>query len=134
MGQALVTSSRNHWLASILGVLALVVVVAVITGRKLPLINTERAGLIALLVIGMAMCTAGGIGKTINATVGWVHPINLLGYVLGALILVVAAFALLNQPILWIRGDRAAILTISVLGLIKWLNAMVFYLLFNKPA
>ncbi len=134
MGQSLAVASKNNWLASILGLLALVVVVALLTGRKVPLINSDRAGLIAVLVIGMLMCMAGGIGKTINATVGWTHVINLLGYLLGAMILVVAAMALLKQPFFWVNSERAAILTIGVLGLIKWLIAMVFYVVLNKSA
>ena len=134
MGQSLAASPRNNWLASILGLLALVVVVGLLTGRKVPLINSDRAALIALMVIGMLMCMAGGIGKTINATVGWTHVINLLGYLLGAVILAVALMALYNQPFLWVRSERAAVLTISVLGLLKWLIAMVFYVVLNKSA
>lgn len=125
---------KSNLAASLLGIVALVLIVSTWSGRRLPLIQNDRASLIALLVIGFAMCMAGGISKTINAQVGWGHAINLIGYLVGILILIVAGSALFHLPLFWLTSDRAAILTIAALVAVKWVNAMVFYLFFNRPA
>jgi hypothetical protein len=45
-----------------LGVIVAGIVFAALTHKTLPFIGSPRASLIALLVVGMAMCT-GGIGR-----------------------------------------------------------------------
>jgi hypothetical protein len=50
----------------ILGILAAGLVFAVLTGRRVPLISSERVALIVLVVLGMAMCT-NGIGRVAAA-------------------------------------------------------------------
>ena len=110
---------KSNLAASLLGIVALVLIVSTWSGRRLPLIQNDRASLIALLVIGFAMCMAGGISKTI---------------LVGILILIVAGSALFHLPLFWLTSDRAAILTIAALVAVKWVNAMVFYLFFNRPA
>ena len=98
---------KSNLAASLLGIIALVLIVSTWTGRRLPLINNDRLALILLLVIG---------------------------YLVGVLILIVAGSALFHLPFLWITSERAAILTIGTLVALKWVNAMVFYLFFNRPA
>jgi hypothetical protein len=101
----------------LLGILAAILVFAVLTGRKIPLISTERSALIVLVVLGMAMC-AQGIGR-VGAVGVWTHPLSILGYLLGALILVVAAAAIIGKPLPLVPGVHQAIIAVGVLGLSK---------------
>ena len=101
----------------LLGILAAALVFAVLSGRKVPLISGERAALIVLVVIGMAMCT-NGIGR-VAAAGAWTHPLSILGYLLGALILVVAGAAILGRPLPLAPGVHQAIIAVSVLGVLK---------------
>jgi hypothetical protein len=73
-----------------LGILAALLVFAVLTGRKVPLLTSDRAALLALVVIGMIMCTQGGIGR-VSASGTWLHPFSFLGYLLGAAIVRLAS-------------------------------------------
>jgi hypothetical protein len=81
----------------LLGVLAAALVFAVLTGRKVPLLNNERVVLIALVVIGMGMCTAG-IGR-VAASGAWLHPLSVIGYLLGATILVIGVAAVFGKQV-----------------------------------
>ena len=48
-----------------------------------------------LLVLGMAICAQGGIGR-VAAAGQWAHPLAILGYLLGAAILILAAAVFFN--------------------------------------
>src|SRR5690554_6229939 len=80
--------ANNSFLVAALGIIAALLVAAVVTNRPIPLINSERGALIALVVIGMAMCALGGIGPAI-AKYGWTSPIFIVGAVLGVLMLLI---------------------------------------------
>jgi hypothetical protein len=111
-------SSMGTSLASvILGVLATLLVIGVWSGRKVPFISGERAALIVLVVIGMAMC-ARGIGY-VAANGLWTHPISILGYLVGALILIIAGAALVSIPLPLISTTRQAVLAIGLLSAAK---------------
>ena len=75
---------------AIIGLALLFVAVAFIgvTGKKVPLLSNVRVDIILLVIIGMTMCTQGGIGR-IAATGQWTHPQAILGYLLGGLILII---------------------------------------------
>ena len=52
------------------------------TGKKVPLLSNVRLDIVLLVVIGMTICSQGGIGRV--AAIGqWSHPLSILGYVLG---------------------------------------------------
>ncbi|HJR78886.1 MAG TPA: hypothetical protein VJ821_02365 [Anaerolineales bacterium] len=50
-------------------------------GRKVPLFSNIRVDIILVVVLGMAICTQGGIGR-VAATGEWWHPLSILGYLL----------------------------------------------------
>src|SRR5512136_2945669 len=80
-----------------LGILAALLVFAVLTGRKVPLLSTDRAALLALVVIGMAICMPG-IGR--GAARGeWAHPLAIISYVLGGMIILIGLAALFGKQI-----------------------------------
>ncbi len=70
------------------------------------------------------MCAEGGIGRVAAAN-QWGHPLAIIGYILGGLILLVAAsvFTGLNLP--YLQGEHQAILAIAILTGLKILNAIV---------
>jgi hypothetical protein len=82
--------------ANMLGVLAALLVLAVLTGFRAPLIANDRAAFFALAIVGFTMCAVGGIGAT-QATLGWTHPITLVGIVLGIVATLLIAAVLTGQ-------------------------------------
>lgn len=102
-----------------LGVVVAVIVFAALTGKMLPLISNPRASLVALLVVGMAMCM-GGIGQ-VGASGRWASPLAIIGYLLGAtiLIIIISAFAGWKLPL--IAGETQAVAAVGILIGIKFL-------------
>lgn len=81
-----------------LGILAALLVLAVLTGRRVPLLSSDRAALLVLVVIGMAFCSQAGIGR-VAASGEWAHPLSILGYLLGGAILLIGIAALFGKNI-----------------------------------
>lgn len=111
----------------LLGVLAAGLVLATLTGRKVPLLSSERAVLLALLVIGLAMCSPG-IGR-VAAAGAWAHPLAILGYLLGAVILIVGGAALFGRPIPPLTGTAQSILAVGGLAAVKIVLSAIHRLL-----
>jgi hypothetical protein len=111
-----------------LALLAAVVVFIGVTGKKVPLLSSVRVDIILLVLIGMAMCTQGGIGR-IAATGEWTHPQAILGYLLGGLILIIAAATLFGFKLPYIQSDQQALLAVAIFTSIKVVNAVMHYLL-----
>ena len=124
MNASTASPTYNPAADNLLGILTLLLVAAVLAGLKLPLISSYRTALVALLVIGMATCMAGGIGR-VAAVNAWAHPLSILGYIVGGLILVIAAAALMGKPLPLISGDRAAFIAIAVLIASKWVLSQI---------
>ena len=101
-----------------LGILAALLVFAVLTGRKVPLLSSDRAALLALVVIGMIMCTQGGIGR-VAASREWLHPFSILGYLLGAAIVVIGMAALFGKYIPPLTSYYQSFTAVTVIVAIK---------------
>lgn len=93
------TGAASAFKASIPGLLALALVVAVLSGARLPVISTDRDAFLAMLGLGWLGCMVSA-GSTVQA-LGWRHPISLLGVALGvvALILVALVFTGTTAPL-----------------------------------
>lgn len=115
---------------SIIGLALLAVAVAFIgvTGKKVPLLSNIRLDIILLVIIGMVMCTQGGIGR-VAATGQWSHPLSILGYVLGGLILLIALAVFVGWKLPYIQNDQQAVLAIAILIGLKVVNAVMHYLI-----
>jgi hypothetical protein len=107
----------------LLGLMVAGIVIAALTGRALPLIATPRASLLALLVVGMAMC-AGGIGQ-VGASGRWASPLAVLGYVLGAAILVIIISAFAGWKLPLIASESQAVAAVGIFIAIKFLIGSV---------
>jgi hypothetical protein len=98
------------------------------TGRKVPVLSNTRIDIILLVILGMAICTQGGIGR-IAATGQWAHPQAIIGYILGASILLVATTAFAGWKLPFIQNNQQALIAIAILVGLKMVNAVTHYLL-----
>ena len=112
----------------ILALLFAVVTIIGVTGKKVPLLSNVRVDIILLVLIGMAICTQGGIGR-IAATGQWSHPQAILGYLLGGSILLITLAVFVGWKIPYVQSDQQALLLIAILAALKVVNAVTHYLL-----
>ena len=111
-----------------LALLAAAVVFIGVTGKKVPLLSNIRVDIIVLVIIGMTICTQGGIGR-IAATEEWSHPLSIIGYILGGLILLITLAVFVGWKLPLIANDQQALLAVAILASLKVVNAVTHYLL-----
>jgi hypothetical protein len=111
-----------------LALLATAVVFIGVTGRKVPVLSNIRVDIVLLVIIGMAMCTQGGIGR-VAATGEWSHPLAIVGYILGGLILFITLAVFVGWKLPYIQTDQQALIAIAILISLKVVNAVTHYLL-----
>lgn len=114
----------------VLGTLALGILILALTGAKVPLLSNLRISLIVFIILGMAMCTSG-IGR-VAATGAWTHPLSIVGYGLGVLILVVGVVGVVGARFPLIDGPRQALIAVALLTVAKLLNSLVHSLLMRN--
>lgn len=114
----------------LLALLFAAVVYIGVTGKKVPLLSNIRLDIILLVVIGMTICSQGGIGR-VAASGQWSHPLSIIGYVLGGLILLIGLSVFVGWKLPYIQSDQQALLAIAILASIKVVNAVVHSLLPN---
>ena len=111
----------------LLAVLFAVVAVIGATGRKVPVLSNARVDIVLLVILGIAICTQGGIGR-IAATGQWAHPQAIIGYVLGGSILLIAAAVFVGWKLPFIQNDQKGLIAIAFLVGLKVVNAVTHYL------
>jgi hypothetical protein len=111
-----------------LALLAAAVVFIGVTGKKVPLLSNIRVDIVLLVIIGMTICTQGGIGR-VAATGQWTHPLSIIGYILGGLILLITLAVFVGWKLPFIASDQQALLAIAILASLKVANAVTHYLL-----
>jgi hypothetical protein len=116
----------------ILALLAAAVVFIGATGKKVPVLSNVRVDIILVVLLGMSICTQSGIGR-IAATGQWSHPLAIVGYALGATILMVATSVFVGWKLPFIQSDRQALIAIAILAALKIVNAVTHYLL-SRPS
>jgi hypothetical protein len=112
----------------VLALLAAMVVFVGVTGKKIPLLSSVRVDIVLLVILGMAICSQGGIGR-IAAAGTWSHPLAVVGYILGGLILLITLAIFAGWKLPYIQNDQQALLAIAILACVKILNAIVHYYL-----
>lgn len=108
-----------------LGLICAVIAFGALTGKSWPLIGNPRAALIGLLVVGMAMCTPG-IGQ-VAASGRWGSPLAIIGYVLGAAILVIIIAGLAGWKLPLVDGLAQACAVVMGLIAVKFAIATAGY-------
>ncbi len=92
------STSGMHPVVILLGILAALLIFAALTGKRVPILSSDRTALLGLIVIGMAICSQVGIGR-VTAMGAWAHPFSIIGYVLGATIILIGIAALFGKQI-----------------------------------
>jgi hypothetical protein len=110
----------------VLALLAAAVVFAGVSGWNASLLSNVRLDIVVVVVLGMAICTQGGIGR-VAATGGWSHPLSIVGYLLGGLILLITLAEFTGWQLPWIESDQQALLVIAALVVLKFINAAAHY-------
>ncbi|GEM_PF-1722128 len=105
-------------LGTLVGVVALYVVIAHLGGRSVPFVTDDRTAFVVLAVVGMVMC-AFGIQTILHST-GWLSPGTFVGIALGILVLIAFAMALMDKPMLLLADYRAGFIALAVVILTKW--------------
>lgn len=114
----------------VLAVLSAVIVFIAWRGTTIPLLSNLKISLVIFLLLGMAMCTQG-IGRV--ATAGqWTHPLSIMGYLLGALMLILSLNVFFNMRMPLISTPQQAFLAIAILLVAKLVNSLVHYFLLGK--
>jgi hypothetical protein len=112
----------------ILALAAAAVVYIGATGKRVPLLSNVRVDILLVVLLGLSICTQAGIGR-IAATGQWTHPLSIVGYVLGAAILIVAASVFIGWKLPFIQNDQQALIAIAILAGLKIVNAVTHYLI-----
>jgi hypothetical protein len=112
----------------VLALLFAMVVFIGVTGKKVLFLSNVRLDIVLLAVIGMAICTQGGIGR-IAATGQWAHPQAILGYILGGLILLITLAAFAGWKLPYIQTEQQALIAVALLACLKVANAVTHYLI-----
>jgi hypothetical protein len=108
-----------------------------LTSDSVPVVGTARGALIGIAIVGMAACMAAGIGQA--PTIGWTHPITIVGIVFGVLALGIIGAGLfgwdgLVRPAAGLvpvgatvvaTTERLAIGLLAALIAVKWLVGIV---------
>lgn len=99
-----------------------------VTGKTVPLLTSVRVDTVLLVIIGMAICSQGGIGR-VAATGQWSHPLAIVGHILGGLILFIALSVFTGWKLPYIQSEQQALLAIAALVGLKFINALIHSLL-----
>ena len=121
------TASISSPISSTIIILALLFAIVTfigVTDKKVPLLSNVRIDIILLVVIGMTICSQGGIGR-VAATGQWSHPLAIIGYLLGGLILLITLSVFVGWKLPYIQSDSQALLAIAILASLKVVNALV---------
>jgi len=113
-----ISTSGYNPLVILLGILAVTLVFAVLTGRKVPLLTTDRSALIGMVVIGMAICAQAGISP-MSRTGAWFHPLSIISYLLGAVIVTIGLATLFGKLVPPITNYHQAFMVVVAIALIK---------------
>ena len=111
-----------------LALLAAAIIFIGVTGKKVPLLSNIRVDIILFVIIGMTICTQGGIGR-IAVTGQWTHPLSIIGYIFGGLILLITLSVFVGWKLPFIANDQQALLAIAIFASLKVVNAVTHYLL-----
>ena len=113
---------------TILALLAATVAFIGVTDKRIPFLSNTRLDIIMLIVIGMAICSQCGIGR-IATTKQWSHPLSIVGYILGGLILFITLAVFIGWELPFIQTGRQALIAITILVCLKMVNAAMHHLL-----
>ena len=117
MNENTVSVNANTIALVALGVVGALLVLAVLSGKPIPLISRGRGDFVALLIIGIAMCALGPL-RTIQPQ-EWAQPMNVVAIVLGTLALLLGVAVLTGIRVPLISNHRTAFVVLVIVILAK---------------
>ena len=127
-----VSLDANSLVLGALGLLSALLVVAMLTGKQIPLISNHRIAFFVLLAIGFVMCALGPL-RYIQPN-QWTHPMNVVAALLGGLALLLGVAVLARWRIPLIPGKHAALLLLAGIIVSKVILATVHHTWLDKLA
>jgi len=106
--------------ANLIGIVIAALVVAALTNTSVPLLGSERAIFVPVVLLGISMCALGGVGRA-PMKYGWMHPVTLFGIAIGAIMLLLAAGVVLGRV-----AEQIGLIAFTALFAMKWLVCMAF--------
>ena len=128
--------------ATAIGVAIAILVWAAVSNSAFPVIGShDRAALWVVFGLGVTMCAIAGIGQT-PTSLGWLHPITLIGIALGVLAVVplllvlfgwtaplTSAGKFFGGSFATLSTERIAIAGLGLLILVKWVLGFSHYVI-----
>lgn len=108
-------------------ILGLIVLWLGLSGNKFLFITDTRSAAITLVSIGFLMCSTGALSQFITKAPA--HPLTILGYLIGTVLLVILLTQIFNWNIPFIKDSQNALITIAILILVKVVIARFIYLI-----
>ncbi len=115
----------NSIALGVLGAVAILMVSSVLAGKPLPLISSDRATFVVLLIVGMTMCALGPLRKIQPGR--WTDPMNVVAIALGGLALLIALVLFSLRGRLPFVSERTATLALAAIMLVKVVLATVHH-------
>jgi hypothetical protein len=112
-------TTRFNGLSSVLGLIALLLVITLLTGKTLPFLSDERRMFIALGVIGFLMCTFGGMRGVQPGE--WLSWWSVFGIVMGIVAGILIIGILFGDKMPFVSGYREATLILACIIFSKWM-------------
>jgi hypothetical protein len=113
-------SFGNPLLANVLGIAVAALLAAALTNTSVPLLESERAIFVVVVLLGVSMCSLGGVGRA-PMKYGWMHPITLFGIAVGTVMLLLAAGVVLGQ-----LPEQIGLSVFAALFAVKWVVGVAF--------
>jgi hypothetical protein len=120
------TMGSGIWITVLVAVVTGLIVWAGVSGKQIWFINGPRTAVITLGAIGMAFC-ALSVGKFITA--GPVHPLAILGYLLGAIALLIFFTQIFHWKLPVIQDAKPALFILAGIVVLKSVIGRLAFLL-----
>lgn len=118
-----VRNGRNG-LSILLAVVVVGLIAGVVSQWNMPLISGPRSALIALFVLGIVMCAAGGLSsKTERDGFSWLSPFLIVGMLLGATAVYILYAGLSGRELPFVSGEYGAFIALAVVLVAKLVNS-----------
>lgn len=108
-----------------LGILALLLIFVVLTGRKVPLISGDREAFIALAIVGFSMCALALTPTPTKGTIDWLNGFSIIGTLLGIVATLLIFLVLTDRTLPLISGYHQAFIALAIIVATNWILTIV---------
>ncbi len=115
---------KGHAAHTVLASIAVVILVAVLTGLNERLGIGDGGAFWALFVVGMVICAGGPLGK--GAKYGWWNPLHIAGYLLGVVLLLLGGAVLFDVVLPGAGSAQGATVLLGTLMAVKGVLALFY--------